>query len=238
MAPDDGVMDTTAVVARAARGRAARWLGSPAAWTWVALVMALLMGSADPGSGRRWWLIPLLLATYLALWHTREHRPRVAGRGAAPAVFVAAGLLGGVVYELALDAGGGVGGLADDAVTSFLLLPGYLVPAVAFALWATHRYGLSVRQVFFLTGAMSWYEATTVGGATMVGAPWLAAPLVAFYVASYAVYVGAIGPLLVDEAALHARVVRPLGWGRLVVLGVVGGAGAWACFVLWSLLVT
>ena len=235
---DHGAMSTEALGSRSGRGRRGRWWWSPAAWTWVALVMALLMGTADPGSGRRWWLIPLLLATYLALWHTRGRRAVVTGRGLAAAVFVSAGLLGGVAFELGLDAGGGAGGLDEDALTSFLLLPGYLVPAVAFTWWATRRFGLDARQVFLLAGAMSWYEAATVGGAAMLATPWLAVPLVAFYVASYAVYNGAIGLLLVDAAALHGPRVRPLRPGGVVLAGVLGGAGAWAAFTLWSLVVT
>ena len=231
-------MSTEAPGARSGRDQLGRWWGSPAVWSWVALVMALLMGTADPASGRRSWLIPLLLATYLALWHTRGRRTLVTGRGRAAAVFVSAGLLGGVTYELGLDAGGGAGGLDEDALTSFLLLPGYLVPAVAFTWWATRRFGLDARQVFLLAGAMSWYEAATVGGAAMLAAPLLAVPLVAFYVASYAVYNGAMGLLLADAAALHAPTTRQLPWGRLVLMGVAGGAGAWVCFALWSLVVT
>lgn len=212
--------------------RASRLAADPAVWTSVALATSLLIGAGEGGSSV-WWLLPLLLVGHLVLWHTQRRRPLVRGR-LALATYAAGGLVGGVVYELSLDAGGGIGGLDPDARTSFLLLPGYLVPAVMFTLWATRRFGLDARQQFFLAGGMSWYEALTVGGTTLVSQPLLAPLLVAFYVASYAVYNGALGMLLVDPRAIHSPAPTSITWPRLVGLSVLGGALVWGVYVGWA----
>lgn len=232
-------MDTGAPTpdTRRALRRAGRLVTDPAAWTGAALVTSLLVG-ADEGASRGWWLLPLLLASQLLLWHTRHRRPLVRGPWPAVVTYVTGGLVGGVVYELSLDAGGGIGGLDADAGTSFLLLPGYLVPAVGFTLWATRRFGLDARRQYFLAGCMSWYEAITVGGLALVSQPLLAPLLVAFYVASYAVYNGALGMLVVDPTALHAPAPAHLTWPRLLALSVLGGGLAWAIYVGWAAVVT
>lgn len=161
-----------------------------------------------------------------------------AARLAAGAAYVVAGLATGVVYELGLTVdGSGVGGLHRDTTTSFLLLPGYLMPAVGFTLVAVARYGLDARRAFFVTGGMCWFEALVLGGPSMLAAPWFAPLAVVFYLASYAVYNGALGLLLVEPRSLWIARPRPAGRAWLAAYSLVTGGLAWVCFGAWSLLV-
>ncbi|MEZ5097174.1 MAG: hypothetical protein R2731_14380 [Nocardioides sp.] len=178
-----------------------RLLTSPPAWALAAAVVAALIGG---GGGSRWyWTTPGLFLAYAVLWQRRRNAPPPRlPRAAARAAYVVAGLAAGVAYELGLSVDGtGVGGLNPHTTTSFLLLPGYLVPAVLLTLLAVVRYGLDAGQTFFVAAGMCWVEALTVGFGPMLANPWLAAPMLVFYAASYAVYTGAFGPLLVHPAA-------------------------------------
>ena len=212
-------------------------LTSPLAWVLSATVVAWLIGGDDAS---RWhWTTPGLFLAYAALWLLRRRRPAPRlPRLAAWAAYVVAGLAAGVVYELGLTVDGtGFGGLHRDTATSFLLLPGYLVPAVCFTLLAVARYGLDARQAFFVAGGMCWMEAITVGGASMIAAPWFAPLAVVFYLASYAVYTGALGLLLVEPRSLWAAHPRPANRRWLAAYSVVTGGVAWLCFGAWSLVV-
>lgn len=212
---------------------------SPLAWVLVATVVALLIGGDDDGS--RWhWTLPGLFLMYAALWvlGRRTSPPRLP-RLAASAAYVVAGLVAGVVFELGLTVDGtGVGGLHPDTATSFALLPGYLLPAVGFTLMAVARYGLDARQAFFVAGGMCWWEALIVGGPSMLAAPWFAPLALVFYVASYAVYNGALGLLLLDPRSLWVALPRPVSRRWLAVYSLVTGAVAWLCFGAWSLVAT
>ncbi len=210
---------------------------SPLAWVLVATAVALLIGGDD---GSPWhWTVPGLFLGYAGLWllGRRVPAPRLP-RLVAGAAYVVAGLAAGVLFEVGLTVDGtGVGGLHPDTTTSFLLLPGYLVPAVGLTLLAVARYGLDARQAFFVAGGMCWFEALTVGGPSMLAAPWFAPLALVFYVASYAVYTGALGLLLVDPRSLWAANPRPASRRWLAAYSFVGGAVAWLCFGAWSLIV-
>ena len=213
-------------------------LSSPKVWVSIALVMSMVaLLEQDPGASPLWWTLPLLFGAYLWAWRRRGRALRLSRRAAA-ATYVVSGLAAGVVYELSLSTDGtGLGGLHADTFTSFLLLPGYLLPAVLFTFWMVRRYGLDQRETFFVAGGMSWYEMLSMGAGYVAATPWVAPVLVAFYVASYAVYNGALGVLLVDPAALWAPTPRRIGTGRQMLYSVVGGAGAWACFLGWATIV-
>jgi hypothetical protein len=200
-------------------------------------VVAFLLGG--DGASRWYWTTPALFLAYAALWLVRRRSPGMRlNRLAARAVYLVAGLTAGVVYELGLTVDGtGVGGMHRDTSTSFLLLPGYLVPAVGFTLLAVARYGLDARRAFFVAGGMCWMEALTVGGASMLAAPWFAPLIVALYVASYAVYTGALGLLLIEPRSLWLAHPRPAGRAWLTAYSVVTGGLAWLCFGAWSLVV-
>jgi hypothetical protein len=147
-------------------------------------------------------------------------------------------MLAGATYELSITVDGtGVGGLHRDTATSFALLPGFLVPAVLLTWLMTRRFALRPAQTFFVGGVLTWYETATVGVTYLLSAPWVAPVLVAFYVASYTVYAGALGVLVVDHRALWSPTARPTGPVRLLLLAAAGGAACWACFTAWSLLV-
>lgn len=223
------------------RRRRAGWLTSPATWTGVALALSPLI--ADGGASRFSWLLPALFASYLVLWFAAERfdlRRRLALRGRAAVItYLVLGMAGGVIYELSLTVDGtGLGGLAADTRTSFLLLPGYLVPAVGMTLWLVRRHALDARGLFFVAGIMSWYEMLTVGGSAMLASPLLAPPLAAFYFTSYAVYNGAFGLLLVEPSALWSETSTRIPLRRSLLAGSIAGAVAWVCFMGWSLLVT
>ena len=214
---------------------------SPVAWTWTALVVSILFSGSDDASDLAGLLL-ILFGGYLLFWrgaHRWGWREKLAiPRWMAPPLYIGLGVLGGIMYELTLDGGGGYGGLASDAAASFLLLPGYLVPAVLMTWWMTRRYGFDARQLFFVAGIMAWYEVLTVGLAVMVGVPILAPPLLAFYVASYAVYNGAFGLLVIRPEALWASRVKQISFRRSLVYGVIAGALAWVCFLVWAGLLT
>jgi hypothetical protein len=217
------------------------WLTSPVTWTGVALAISPLI--TDGGASRFGWLLPALFASYLVLWFSAERfglRRRLALQGGvAVTVYVVMGLAGGVLYELSLTVDGtGIGGLAADTRTSFLLLPGYLIPAVGMTLWLVRRHALDARALFFVAGIMSWYEMLTVGGAAMIASPVLALPLAIFYFASYAVYNGALGLLVVDPSTLWAEDRPAVPLRRSLLVGAIAGVVAWACFMGWSLVVT
>lgn len=217
--------------------RAAGVVVSPLAWALAATVVAVLIGG-DGGSGWHWTTLGLFLG-YTALWLLRRRAPALRlPRLASRAAYVVAGLAAGVVYECGLTVDGtGIGGLHRDTATSFLLLPGYLVPAVGFTLVAVARYGLDARQGFFVAGGMCWMEAITVGGPSMLAAPWFAPLAVVFYVASYAVYNGALGLLLIDPRSLWIAHPRPANRVWLTGYSLVTGGLAWLCFGAWSLVV-
>lgn len=221
--------------------RRAGWLTSPVTWTAVALALSPLI--TDGGASRFGWALPALFASYLVLWVAAERfdlRRRLALRGRAAVVtYLVMGALGGIVYELSLTVdGAGIGGLAADTRTSFLLLPGYLIPAVGMTLWLVRRHALDARGLFFVAGIMSWYEMLTVGGTAMLSAPLLALPLAVFYFVSYAVYNGALGLLLVEPATLWAGDSARIPLHRSLLAGAVAGAVAWVCFMGWSFVVT
>ncbi len=216
-------------------------LGGPVPWTALAFLMSwapLLERQEDTSA--LWWLGPVLFGGYLVAWTARSRwklwRPSSAVGSFAYLVMT---WVAAVLYELTLSTGGegSLGGLAEDTRTSFLLLPGYIVPASLFTLWMIRRYGLDARSLFFVAGIMTWYETLTVGTAYLVGAPLLAPIVIAFYVASYAIYNGALGLLLIDPSRLHGARVRPLGTVRRLAYGVAGGATCWVCFVAWAELV-
>jgi hypothetical protein len=232
------VTDVAAGPRRMRRLRAV--LTSPVTWVVAALPLALSpLVERDEGASDLWWTTPLLFGLYLLLRLLRHRLPRWhPGRPVAVAVYVVLGLAAGAVYELSLTVDGtGLGGLHADTGTSFLLLPGFLLPAVAFTAWATGRYALDAAQVFAVAGALTWYETLTVGVTYLVSAPYLAPFVVAFYVTSYAVYTGALGALVLDPAALHAPNARPVGVLRRLGVAVLGGALCWACFAGWGLVV-
>lgn len=210
---------------------------SPLAWVLVATVTSLLIGPDEASPW--WWTTPGLLLAYAGLWLLRRHSPAPRlSRAAAVVVYAVAGLAAGAIFEAGLTVdGSGVGGLHEDTLTSYLLLPGYLVPAVAMTLLAVRRFGLDARQTFFVAGGMCWMEALVVGGPSMLAAPWAAPLAVALYVGSYAVYNGALGVLLLDPGSLHAAAPRPTTTRRLAAYSVVTGGVAWLCFGAWSLVV-
>jgi hypothetical protein len=70
-----------------------------------------------------------------------------------------------------------------------------------------------------------------------VGAPLLAPIVIAFYVASYAIYNGALGLLLIDPSRLHGTRVRSISRVRQLAYGVIGGAACWMVFVGWAELI-
>ncbi len=217
--------------------RITRAATSPLAWVLVAAAVAMLIGGED--GSRWWWTTPALLVGYAGcwVWRRRVGAPRPP-RLVAWTTYVVAGLAAGVVYELGLTVDGtGLGGLHRDTATSFLLLPGYLVPAVGFTLAAVARYGLDARRAFFVAGGMCWAEALLVGGPSMLAAPWAAPLAVMFYLASYAVYNGALGTLLVDPRALWVARPRPAGGAWLTAYSLVTGGVSWLCFGAWSLVV-
>jgi hypothetical protein len=218
-------------------------LGSPVAWTLVATATSLLIGS-DSGASDLWWLLPGLFAAYLLAWGVRR---RATGRAAtggftgwsAWLLHLTAGVAGAVAYEATLStAPGNFGGLHPDTTTSFALLPGFLVPALALTSWVLWRYALDPRQFFFLTGLVCWWEMLTVGGLPMLTQPWLAPLLVAFYVASYAVYCGAFGPLLVAPGALWSATPRPITRTRIGLWSVAISTSSWLCFGVWGTVIT
>jgi hypothetical protein len=187
-----------------------------------------------------WWTTPLLLGLYLALWLLRARLPRLrpARASTTAAVYLLLGLAAGATYELSITVDGtGVGGFHRDTATSFALLPGFLVPAVLLTWFMTRRFALRPAQTFFVGGVLTWYESVTVGVSYLLSAPWVAPVLVAFYVASYAVYTGALGALVVDHRLLWAPSARPIGTVRLLLLAAAGGVVCWACFAVWSALV-
>jgi hypothetical protein len=222
-------------------GRLRSALGGPVPWTLLAFLMswAPLIERQDDTSAL-WWLGPMLFGGYLLAWVARSRwtpwrpSPVVGSVAYLVMTWVAA-----VLYELTLSTGGGanLGGLAEDTRTSFLLLPGYIVPASLFTLWMTRRYGLDARSLFFVAGIMTWYETLTVGTAYLVGAPLLAPVVIAFYVASYAIYNGALGLLLIDPSRLHGAQVRSISTVRRLAYGVMGGAACWVVFVAWAELI-
>ncbi len=218
-------------------------LGSPVVWTLVATATALLIGS-DSGASGLWWLLPVLFAAYLLAWDVRR---RAAGRGptgrltggSAWLVHFVAGIAGAAIYEATLStAPGNFGGLHPDTATSYALLPGFLVPALTLTSWVLWRYALDARQFYFLTGLVCWWEALTVGGLSMLTQPWLAPLLAAFYVASYAVYCGAFGPLLVAPGALWSSTPRPITRFKIALWSVAISSISWLCFGAWGTLVT
>lgn len=216
-------------------------LGGPVPWTLLAFLMSWSpVIERQDDTSTLWWLGPILFGGYLVAWTVRDRwelwQP---SRTVGSMVYLVMVWVAAVLYELTLSTGGvgSVGGLAEDTRTSFLLLPGYSVPASLFTLWMVRRFGLDARSLFFVAGIMTWYETLTVGTAYLVGAPLLAPIVIAFYLASYAIYNGALGLLIIDPSRLWGDQVRRIGWARQLAYGTVGGGVCWACFVAWAELI-
>jgi hypothetical protein len=212
-----------------------RRLRDPFWWTLVALAVSLLL-SGEPGGSGLVWLLPGLFTAYAVAWGWRRHSPPPRrSPGVAAAVYLGVGACSGVIYELSLSTDGtGYGGLHPDPVTSFLLLPGYLVPALLGTWWMVRRYGLDARRLFFAAGVLSWYEALVSHGATFLVAPWSLLLLGPFFIASYAVYCGAPGLLCVAPESLWATSPRAIGAWRLAAVAALIGAACWICYAGWA----
>lgn len=222
----------------AGAARIRRLAGDDRVWLGAALAISLLIGWGGEGASTLGWLNPVMLAAVLALRVSdarRGMRRWPMPRWAAVTAFLVTGWAAGMAYELTLSAEGeGFGGMHPETGPSFVIAQGYYVPAVAATWWMVRRYGLDVPRAFAFAGAMAWYEALTVGAASLISPAFVLAPaLAAYYVSTYALF-GMAGLLVVDHRGIGRVPPRHIRTGRLLLAGVVTGSACWALFLGWA----
>ncbi len=240
----DGVYDP-ATEAKGPRSCLGRTFGCIELWVVLSLAFVLLMRLTQPADGASWlWPIdPILSIVFLALLilgrrlKFKERLPLTPTSAAM--IFCAVSWLNSMLYELTLShAPGKYGGMHNVAqpttIGSFIIAQGFYVPLTILGLILVHRYHITFRELFFVAGMTSIYEAVTVGVPAMVSPLFFLSPIViAYYFVVYSRFLS-MGLLVVDERLLWSTNGHLISFPRKLLLGSLLGVVCWICFVTWG----
>ena len=218
-----------------------RALQSPSLWIILALsfsILAQLNGTLDWKSPL-WFLDSLLiLCLLMGFWFRKRFhwQPVKLSRKQTATVFVVLSWLVGMLYELTLsESPGNIGGFHDKTIPSFILAQGFYIPFAVLSYFLVGKFHFNFRDVFFVAGLVSLYEALQFGVPGTLFSPlfFLTPLVVAYYVVVYAQML-ALPLLMVDETLLwHGDKPRLLMWHK-VFYGLVLGLTCWFIAGLWG----
>ena len=220
-----------------------RALQSPSLWIILALIFTLLVQLGDNSAWKSplWFLDPLLMLSLLiGLW-LKEHWPPIKfSRKQTAAAFIVLSWLVGMLYELTLsEAPGNLGGMYAKTIPSFILAQGFYIPFAVLSYFLIRKFHFNFRDVFFVAGLVSLYEALQFGvPGTLFSPLFFLTPLVlAYYVVVYAQML--TWPLLVVDETLLWHGDKPrLPWWRKLLYGFLLGFSCWVTFGLWGTVMT
>ena len=213
-------------------------------WVGAALLLGVLLRLAGAGGASRlWFLDPLLLGGFLFAVVRLGGNGHVPGRGGtigSAAAFIALGWTAGMLYELTLSAGGGLtfGGLLPQTLPSFALAQGFYFPFAIFGYLLVRRTDVSLRTLYFATGAVSVFEMITTGSVvSALASPYflLVPLLLAYYFSVYAMFVcWPVAVFGVDR--FRGRAPRHVSTPRAIAWMLAAGALSWLIFGAWGAL--
>lgn len=227
------------------KGPLSRLFGCIELWLVLSLLFILLMRLTQPTDGASWlWPIdPLLTFVYMALmaisrrWNWKA-RMRLSRAGAA-LLFCVVSWANSMLYEGTLShAPGKYGGMHNGEETttvgSFIIAQGFYLPLMVLGLWLVSKYHVTFRDLFFVAGMTSIYEAVTVGLPSMISPPFFLSPvIIAYYFVVYSRFLS-MGLLVVDERLLWSSRGYAISFPKKLMLGSALGIVCWICFVAWG----
>lgn len=219
-----------------------RILQEPGLWIILAVTFAILgqLNGTSEWKSPLWFLDILLLLSLLVGFWLREHvhwQLLKLSRKQTAVVFIFFCWLVEMLYELTLSVSpGNIGGFHEKTIPSFILAQGFYIPFVLLSFLLIRKFHFGFREVFFMGGLVSLYEALQFGVPGTLASPlfFLTPFVLAYYVVVYAQMLTL--PLLVlDETLLWHGEKPRLRWWRKVLYGLALGLICWIVAGLWGM---